>query len=60
MTFGLKKIIIGLVGAAAGFLATEATEKGLWALDGRFGKACDPDTTGIDMISDDEDETDEE
>ena len=59
MTFGLKKIVIGLLGAAAGFLATEATEKGLWALDGKFGKACDPETNGIEMISDD-DETDEE
>lgn len=58
MTFGLKKIVIGLVGAAAGFLATEATEKGLWALDGRFGKGENPDTEGLDMISDDnEDET---
>lgn len=52
MTFGFKKIVIGLLGAAAGFLATEATEKGLWALDGRFGKASDPDTEGPEMISD--------
>lgn len=57
MTFGFKKIIIGLVGAAAGFLATEATEKGLWALDGKFGKS-DPDTEGLDNIDDNnEDET---
>jgi hypothetical protein len=58
MTFGFKKIVIGLVGAAAGFLATEFTEKGLWALDGKFGKTA-PDTEGLDMIDDDnnEDET---
>ena len=60
MTFGLKKIIIGLVGAAAGFLATEATEKGLWALDGKLGKGENPDTAGLDIIDDDnEDETEE-
>jgi hypothetical protein len=58
MTFGFKKIVIGLVGAAAGFLATEATEKGLWALDGKFGKG-DPDTEGPDMIDDETKETKE-
>lgn len=56
MTFGLKKIVIGLIGAAAGFLATEATEKGLWALDGKFGKSED----GIDTVKDDETEETEE
>lgn len=33
---GMKGIIFGLVAAGVSFLASEATEKGLWALDGKL------------------------
>jgi hypothetical protein len=59
MTFGFKRIVIGLVGAAAGFLATEATEKGLWALDGKLSKEENPDTADLDKTNDETKETKE-
>lgn len=33
---GMKGVIFGLIAAGVSFLASEATEKGLWALDGKL------------------------